>query len=64
MLDTTGNEIYPAHKCSTADNFLQLSMGRMTVFGDFNIEIPLNLAISVFTSSLNFMLSRVEYEKV
>ena len=29
----------------------------MTGFGDFNLKIPLILAISIFMSNLNFMLS-------
>ena len=36
----------------------------MTGFDDLNIRFPLILAISVFMSSLNFMLSKVEHEKV
>ena len=35
----------------------------MTCFGDWNLKFPMILAISVSMSSLNFMLSRVEYEK-
>ena len=35
----------------------------MTGFGDLNLKSPLILAISVFMSSLNFMLSLVEHEK-
>ena len=34
----------------------------MTGFIDLNLKFPLILAISVFISSLNFMLSRVEHE--
>ena len=35
----------------------------MLGFGDLNLKIPSNLAISVFMSILNFMLSCVENEK-
>ena len=35
----------------------------MTGFANLNLEFPFILAISVFMSSLNFMLSRVEQEK-
>ena len=35
----------------------------MTDFYDLNLNFPISLAISVFMSSLNFMLSRVEHEK-
>ena len=35
----------------------------MTGFGDLNLKFPLIMAISVFMSSLNFMLSRVEHEE-
>ena len=35
----------------------------MTDFGDFNPKYALFFAISVFMSSLNFMLSIVEHEK-
>ena len=35
----------------------------MTGFGDINLKFPLILAISVFMSSFNFMLSRVLHEK-
>ena len=35
----------------------------MTGFGDLNPKFPLILAISVFMSSLQFILSRVEHEK-
>ena len=37
----------------------------MTGFGDFkNLKFPLILATSVFINSLNFMLSRVEHDKI
>ena len=36
----------------------------MTGFGDLTLKFPLILAILVFMSHLNFMLSRVEHEKV
>ena len=32
-------------------------------FGDFNLKFPMILAISVFMSSLNIVLSRVEHGK-
>ena len=35
----------------------------MTGFDDLNLKIQKILVISIFISSLNFMLSRVEYEK-
>ena len=35
----------------------------MTGCGDLNLKLPLTLAISVFMSNLNFMLSYVEHEK-
>ena len=35
----------------------------MTDFVDLNLKIPIILVISIFISSLNFMLSRVEHEK-
>ena len=35
----------------------------MTGFAALNLKIPLFLAISIFMSSLNFRLSRVEHEK-
>ena len=35
----------------------------MTDFGNVNLKFLLNLAISVFMSSLNFMLSYLELEK-
>ena len=36
----------------------------MTGFGDVNLKFTLILAILVFMSYLNFMLSKVEHEKV
>ena len=35
----------------------------MTAFGDSKLKFPLIFAISVFMSTLNFMLSRGEHEK-
>ena len=35
----------------------------MSGFGDLNLKFPLIVAISVFMSSLNFMLSLVENER-
>ena len=35
----------------------------MTGFGDLNLKIPSILAVSIFMSCLNFMLSWVEHEK-
>ena len=36
----------------------------MTDIGDLNLKFPLVLVISVFMSSFNFMISRVEHTKV
>ena len=35
----------------------------MTGFGDLNLKFPFMLAVLVFMSNSNFMLSRVEHEK-
>ena len=36
----------------------------MIGFGELNLKFPLILAISVFMSNLEFILSRVEHKKV
>ena len=58
MLNSAEHEIYPAYKCSNATIvgiLTFISRIKKTGFGDLNLKCLLILAISVFTSSLDFM---------
>ena len=67
MLNSTENEIFPAHKCENANNFWHFNIyerEKIHFYAYLSLKIADFLFIFfILTSILNFILNWVEHEK-